>query len=75
MEKLNIKPTHKPIRDYYGALKQYDRHNITHEGAVSNPFHYKCTLLAIPRIRTDTDELSASALPYLFSVALRSRHR
>ena len=38
MEKLNLKPTHKPIRDYYEALEQYDRHNITHEGAVSNPF-------------------------------------
>jgi predicted helicase len=40
MEKLNIKPTHKPIRDYYEALEQYDRHNITHEGAVSNPFAF-----------------------------------
>ena len=40
MEKLNIKPTHKPVRDYYEALEQYDRHNITHEGAVSNPFAF-----------------------------------
>ena len=40
MEKLNLKPTHKPIRDYYEALEQYDRHNITHEGAVSNPFAF-----------------------------------
>ena len=40
MEKINIKPTHKPIRDYYDALKQYDRHNITHEGAVSNSFAF-----------------------------------
>ena len=38
MKKLNLKPTHKPIRDYYEALEQYDRHNITHEGAVSTPF-------------------------------------
>ena len=38
MEKLNLKPTHKPIRDYYEALEQYDRHKITHEGAVSTPF-------------------------------------
>ena len=37
---LNIKPTHKPIRDYYEALEQYNRHNITHEGAVSNPFAF-----------------------------------
>ena len=38
MEKLNLKPTHKLIRDYYEALEQFDRHNITPEGAVSNPF-------------------------------------
>ncbi len=40
MEKLNLKPTHKPIRDYYEALEQYHQHNITHEGAVSNPFAF-----------------------------------
>ena len=40
MKKLNIKPTHKPIRDYYEALEQYDQHNITHEGAVSSPFAF-----------------------------------
>ncbi len=40
MKKLNLKPTHKPIRDYYEALEQYNQHNITHEGAVSNPFAF-----------------------------------
>ena len=40
MKKLNLKPTHKPIREYYEALKQYDRLDITHEGAVSNPFAF-----------------------------------
>ena len=40
MKKLNLKPTHKPIRDYYEALEQYAQHNITHEGAVSNPFAF-----------------------------------
>ena len=40
MKKLNLKPTHKPIQDYYEVLEQYDRHNITHEGAVSNPFAF-----------------------------------
>ena len=44
MKELNFKPTHKPIRDYYEALKQYDQLDITHEGAVSNPFAF---LLAI----------------------------
>ena len=38
MPLLNIKPTHKPIRDYYATLKQYNQQSITHEGAVSAPF-------------------------------------
>ena len=38
MKKLSLKSTHKPIRDYYEALEQYDQLDITHEGAVSNPF-------------------------------------
>ena len=40
MPRLNLKPTHKPIRDYYTTLQQYDQHNATHEGAVSNPFAF-----------------------------------
>ena len=40
MKKLNLKSTHKPIRDYYEALEEYAQHNITHEGAVSNPFAF-----------------------------------
>ncbi len=40
MPKLNLKPTHKPIRNYYATLQQYDQHNATHEGAVSNPFAF-----------------------------------
>ncbi len=40
MPKLNLKPTHKPIRDYYDTLQQYDQYNATHEGAVSNPFAF-----------------------------------
>ncbi len=38
MPKLNLKPTHKAIRDYYATLQQYEQHDITHEGAVSSPF-------------------------------------
>ena len=38
MEKLNIKPTHESIKDYYKALEQYDQYDLTHEGTVSNPF-------------------------------------
>jgi len=38
MQKINITPTHKAVRDYYDALQQYENYNIKHEGAVSNPF-------------------------------------
>ncbi len=38
MLQLNLKPTHKAIRDYYATLQQYEQHAITHEGAVSSPF-------------------------------------
>ncbi|MDE0481465.1 MAG: N-6 DNA methylase [Candidatus Poribacteria bacterium] len=38
MPQLNLKPTHKPIKEYYATLQQYSEQNITHEGAVSNPF-------------------------------------
>ena len=40
MSKLNLKPSHKAIRNYYATLQQYDRHAVTHEGAVSNPFAF-----------------------------------
>ena len=38
MPKLNLKPNHKAIQDYYATLQQYAQHDITHEGAVSSPF-------------------------------------
>ena len=38
MPKLNLKPNHKAIRDYYTTLQQYEHQGITHEGAVSSPF-------------------------------------
>ena len=40
MPTLNLKPSHKAIRDYYATLQQYAQHDITHEGAVSNPFAF-----------------------------------
>ena len=40
MSQLNLKPNHKVIRDYYATLQQYDKHDITHEGTVSNPFAF-----------------------------------
>ena len=38
MPQLNLKPSHKAVRDYYATLQQYKQHAITHEGAVSSPF-------------------------------------
>ena len=38
MPQLNLKPNHKAVRDYYTTLQQYNKHDITHEGAVSSPF-------------------------------------
>ncbi|MDE0683367.1 MAG: N-6 DNA methylase [Candidatus Poribacteria bacterium] len=40
MPQLNLKPSHKAVRDYYATLQQYNRHAVTHEGAVSNPFAF-----------------------------------
>ncbi len=37
---LKLKSSHKAIRDYYATLQQYEQHDITHEGAVSNPFAF-----------------------------------
>ena len=35
---LNLKPTHKPIKNYYAALNQFDRIGVTHETAVRSAF-------------------------------------
>ena len=44
MPRLNLKPNHKAIRDYYATLREYEQQGIRHEGAVSSPFD---TLLQI----------------------------
>ena len=36
---MNLKPTHKIIRDYYTELREYKQLGIAHEGAVSVAFH------------------------------------
>ena len=38
MRSLNLKPTHKPIKDYYAALDQFNRLGVTHETAVRSAF-------------------------------------
>ncbi len=37
---LTLKPTHKPIRDYYTALDRYTRLGVTHETAVRSAFQF-----------------------------------
>src|SRR5437588_10572480 len=38
MERLNLKPTHKPIQNYYEALRQFEKLGVVHEGAVRSAF-------------------------------------
>jgi hypothetical protein len=38
MERLKLKPTHKPVRNYYDELRQYAAIGIAHEGAVRSAF-------------------------------------
>ncbi len=35
---MNLKPTHKPVQEYYAALDQFARLGITHEGAVRSAY-------------------------------------
>ena len=35
---LNIKPTHKPIKNYYAELKLFTKFGAQHEGAVRVAF-------------------------------------
>jgi predicted helicase len=39
MANLNLKPTHKPVREYYDALEQYAKLGVVHETAVKLAFH------------------------------------
>jgi hypothetical protein len=34
MRALNLKVTHKPVREYYESLQQYESLDVAHEGAV-----------------------------------------
>ncbi|MDX6575923.1 MAG: hypothetical protein QOE96_1876 [Blastocatellia bacterium] len=38
MEKLNLKPTHKPVQNYYDALRQFKTIGVSDEGAVRSAF-------------------------------------
>ncbi len=38
MERLNLKPTHKAVQNYYEALRQFKTIGVSHEGAVRSAF-------------------------------------
>jgi hypothetical protein len=38
MERLNLKPTHKAVQNYYQALKEFESLGVSHEGAVRSAF-------------------------------------
>ena len=38
MERLNLKSTHKPVQNYYEALRQFKTIDVSHEGAVRSAF-------------------------------------
>ena len=38
MTNLNLRPTHKIVKDYYSELNQFDQVGATHEGAVRSAF-------------------------------------
>src|ERR1022692_2747536 len=38
MQRLELKPTQKPIQNYYSALRQFDDLGVTHETAVRSAF-------------------------------------
>jgi len=38
MASLNLKPTHKAVTAYYGALAQFEKLGVKHEGAVRSAF-------------------------------------
>ena len=38
MTNFNLKPTHKPVEDYYAALTQFEQLEVRHEGAVRSAF-------------------------------------
>jgi len=39
MERLNLKPTHKPVQNYFEALRTFAALGVSHEGAVRAAFH------------------------------------
>ena len=39
MRSLELKPTHKPVKNYYAALRHFDDLGVSHEGAVKSAFH------------------------------------
>ena len=39
MAALSLRPTHKPVKEYYAALQRFTDQGVKHEGAVKSAFH------------------------------------
>ena len=52
MQQLNLKPTHKLVKNYYEALGQFGQLNIDHEMAVRSAFQALLARLR-PPVRLD----------------------
>jgi len=46
MRALELKPTHKPVVNHYGALRQFDDLGASDEAAVKSAFHGWCRIIA-----------------------------
>ena len=63
---LNLKPSHKPIKEYFAELKKLSEHDTEHEGAVAPAFaallrscgkQMNLTLAEQYRIRREKNEI------------------
>ena len=68
MQRLELKATHKPVQNYYAALRQFDNLGVTHETAVRSAFQGLLDHCACQLDWTLTDDPHEHYLPPLPSV-------
>ena len=75
MPQLNLKPTHKPIQNYYATLQQYDQHNATHEGAVKpTRFNYYNPIRFAFLLDTCAKQVNATLIPQYAMRGTKGNH-
>ena len=60
MPRLNLKPNHKAIRDYYATLQEYEQQGIKHEGCSEFAFRYASAKLRKTAERHACSTISAA---------------